>query len=58
MGHLHAEARRPEQARQAYQDARAVTEQVKASVQNPELRASLEQSPLIRQVDDLSASAR
>ena len=48
LGHLHAEARRPEQARQAYQDARAVIEQVKANVQNPELRASLERSLLIQ----------
>jgi class 3 adenylate cyclase/tetratricopeptide (TPR) repeat protein len=50
LGHLHAAARRPEQARQAYRAARAVIEQVKASVQNPELGASLEQSPLLQQV--------
>ena len=50
LGRLHAEARQPEQARQAYQAAREVIERVKASVQNPELRASLEQSPLIQQV--------
>ena len=57
LGHLHAEARRPEQARQAYQAARAVIEQVKASVQNSELRASLEHSPLLQQVYGLSTSA-
>ena len=47
LGHLHDAARRPEQARQAYQAARVVIERVKASLKNPELRASLEHSPLI-----------
>lgn len=56
LGHLHTAARRPEQARQAYQAACAVIEPVKASVQNPELRASLERSPLIQQVYDISSS--
>ena len=56
LGHLHAAARRPEQAQQAYQAARAVIEQVKASVQNSELRASLEHSPLLQQVYDVSPS--
>jgi class 3 adenylate cyclase/tetratricopeptide (TPR) repeat protein len=54
LGHLHAGARRPEQARQAYQDARAVIEQVKANVQNPELRTSLERSLLAYQLYDPS----
>ena len=57
LGRLHAEAGRPEQARQAYHDAREVLERVKANVQNPELRASLEHSPLVRQVYELSASS-
>jgi tetratricopeptide (TPR) repeat protein len=57
LGHLHTEARRPEQARQAYQAACAVIEQVKANVQNPGLRASLEHSPLLQQVYELSTSA-
>jgi hypothetical protein len=56
MGRLHAEARRPESARQAYRAARAVIDQVKARVQDPRLRAGLEQSPLFQQVYDLSAS--
>jgi tetratricopeptide (TPR) repeat protein len=54
VGRLYAESRRPAQARQAYQAAREVIERVKASLQNPELRASLEHSPLIRQVYELS----
>ena len=56
LGRLHAAARQPEQARQAYQAARAVIERVKAQVQNPGLRASLESSPLLQQVYDASAS--
>jgi tetratricopeptide (TPR) repeat protein len=57
LGHLHAETRQPEQARQAYHAAREVLECVKANVQNPGLRASLEYSPLLRHVYDLSAFA-
>ena len=55
MGRFHAEAKRPEMARQAYHAARAVIDQVKTRLQNPELRASLERSPLFQQVYDLSA---
>jgi tetratricopeptide (TPR) repeat protein len=50
MARLHTEAKRPEMAQQAYRAAREVIEQVKAHLQNPELRASLEHSPLIQQV--------
>jgi tetratricopeptide (TPR) repeat protein len=57
LGQLYAEARQSEQARQAHQAAREVIDRVKASVQNPELRASLEQSPLIRQVYDVRPSS-
>jgi tetratricopeptide (TPR) repeat protein len=57
LGRLHAEARQPEQAQQAYRTARAVIERVKASLQHPELCASLEHSPLIQQIYDLSASS-
>jgi class 3 adenylate cyclase/tetratricopeptide (TPR) repeat protein len=57
LGHLHAEARRPEQAWQAYHAARQVIERVKASVQNPGLRASLDTSPLLQHVYSLSASS-
>jgi tetratricopeptide (TPR) repeat protein len=55
LGQLHAEAKRREQARQSFQAARAVIDQVKANLQNPVLRASFENSPLIRRVYDLSA---
>jgi tetratricopeptide (TPR) repeat protein len=54
LGRLHAEAKRPEQARQAYQAAREGIERVKASLQDPGLRASLERSPLFQQVYNLS----
>jgi tetratricopeptide (TPR) repeat protein len=56
LGQFHAAARQPEQARQAYQAAWAVIERVKAQVQNPGLRASLESSPLFQQVYDAGAS--
>jgi class 3 adenylate cyclase/tetratricopeptide (TPR) repeat protein len=50
LGRLYAEARRPDQARQAYQAAREVIERVKVSLQDPGLRASLERSPLFQPV--------
>ncbi len=56
IGRLHTEARRREKAQQAYQAVCAVIDRVKASLQHPELRASLENSPLIRQIYDLSKS--
>ena len=55
LGQLQAEVKRREQARQSFQAARAVIDQVKAHLQHPGLRASLEHSPLIRRVYDLSA---
>jgi hypothetical protein len=56
LGRLHAAARQPEQARQAYRATRAVIERVKAHLRNSELRAGLEKSSLIQHVYDLSAS--
>src|SRR5262249_25562746 len=50
LGRLYAEARRPDQARQAYQAAREVIERVKVSLQDPGLRASLARSPLFQPV--------
>jgi tetratricopeptide (TPR) repeat protein len=50
MGRLHAEAKRPEMARQAYGAACEVINRVKATLQNPELRANLDHSRLIQQV--------
>jgi class 3 adenylate cyclase/tetratricopeptide (TPR) repeat protein len=57
LGRLYTEARQPEQARQAYHAARAVIERVKTGLKNPELRTSLEQSPLIRQIYDANPSS-
>jgi class 3 adenylate cyclase/tetratricopeptide (TPR) repeat protein len=50
IGRLHAEVKRPEQAQQAYGAACEVIDRVKASLQHPGLRASLDHSPLIQQV--------
>jgi tetratricopeptide (TPR) repeat protein len=55
LGRLHTASKKPERAQQAYQSAREVIDRVKASLQNPGLRASLENSPLIRHVYDLEA---
>jgi class 3 adenylate cyclase/tetratricopeptide (TPR) repeat protein len=55
FGRLHSETKKPEAARQAYRAAREVIDRIKAGLQNPELRASLENSPLVRHTYDLSA---
>jgi class 3 adenylate cyclase/tetratricopeptide (TPR) repeat protein len=55
LGQLFAATKKPERARHAYQAAREVIDRVKASLQNPGLRASLENSPLFRHVYDLEA---
>ena len=49
--------RRPEPAQAAYRAARAVIDQVKTRVQIPALRASLELSPVIQQVYNLSTAS-
>ncbi|MBI4641566.1 MAG: hypothetical protein HY731_12780, partial [Candidatus Tectomicrobia bacterium] len=56
LGRFYAEGKRQEAARQAYQAAREVIEGMKSRFQNPELRASLENFSLIRQVYELSES--
>jgi tetratricopeptide (TPR) repeat protein len=56
MGHHYAETKRQEEARQSYQAAREVIDRLKAGVKNPGLCASLENSPLLRQVYGLSES--
>jgi class 3 adenylate cyclase/tetratricopeptide (TPR) repeat protein len=56
LGQLQAEANRREQAEQSFQAACAVIDQIKANLQDPGLRTSLEQSPVIQRVYDLSAS--
>jgi tetratricopeptide (TPR) repeat protein len=55
LGRLHAATKKPERARQAFRSACEVIDRMKASLQNPGLRASLEDSPLIRHVYDLEA---
>jgi tetratricopeptide (TPR) repeat protein len=55
LGRLYAATKKPERAQQASRSAREVIDRVKASLQNPGLRASLENSPLIRHVYDLEA---
>jgi class 3 adenylate cyclase/tetratricopeptide (TPR) repeat protein len=55
LGRLHAATQKPQRARQAFRSARDVIDRVKASLQNPGLRASLENSPLFRHVYDLEA---
>jgi tetratricopeptide (TPR) repeat protein len=55
LGRLHAATQKPERARQAYRSAREVIDRVKASLQNPGLRASLENSPLFQHVYALEA---
>jgi tetratricopeptide (TPR) repeat protein len=57
LGGFHTEAKRPEQARQAYQAARNVIDRVKANVQTPVLGGGLQQSPVVQQVYDLSEPA-
>jgi len=54
MGRLHTEAKRQEKADQAYNAARGVIDKIMERLQDPELLASLENHPLIRQIFDLS----
>jgi class 3 adenylate cyclase/tetratricopeptide (TPR) repeat protein len=56
LGRLYAATKKPERARLAFQSAREVIDRMRESLQNPELRASLENSPLIRHVYDLEAA--
>jgi tetratricopeptide (TPR) repeat protein len=56
MGRLYSATQRHEQAQQAYRAARDVLDQLKAQLQTPELRASLEHSPVIQQVYEMSTS--
>jgi tetratricopeptide (TPR) repeat protein len=56
-GRLCVAGRRPTEADQAYRAARAVLGRVKASLQDPALRASLDQAPDVRRVYELAASA-
>jgi tetratricopeptide (TPR) repeat protein len=52
-GRLHAARQRRDAAGRAYQAARAVLDRVQAGLQDPVLRASLAESPGVRQLYDL-----
>jgi tetratricopeptide (TPR) repeat protein len=54
LGRLYAETKKPDVARQTYQAARQVIDGIKANLQNPGLRASLENAPQIRRLYELS----
>jgi tetratricopeptide (TPR) repeat protein len=56
LGQFHAERKEREAARQAYVAAREVIDRMKANLQHPGLRSSLETAPVIRRVYDLAAS--
>jgi class 3 adenylate cyclase/tetratricopeptide (TPR) repeat protein len=56
FGRLYTETKKLEAARQAHHTAREVIDRIKASLQNPGLRMSLENSPVIQRVYDLSTS--
>jgi class 3 adenylate cyclase/tetratricopeptide (TPR) repeat protein len=55
LGRLYTGAKRPDQALVAYRAACEVVEGVKAKLLHPDLRASLERAPLIRQIYEQSA---
>jgi tetratricopeptide (TPR) repeat protein len=57
LGRLHAGAKRPDLARQAYQDARRVLDGMKSRLQDARLRASIDKAPWVRRIDDLSGPA-
>ena len=56
MGNLFRETKQGGYAQEFYQAARDVIYRVKATLYSPELRTSLEQSPLLQQIYALSAS--
>ena len=56
FGHFHTATKKPELAQPAYHAARYVIDRVKTSLRDPELRAGLEGSPLLRRVYDLCTS--
>ena len=55
LGRLYIDRKKPEQAEQAYNAAREVIDRVKGNLQNPELRNTLENAPMIQKINDLSA---
>ena len=57
LGRVHSELKQPEIARQDYRAACAVIARVKNSFTDPRLRATFDNSPLIRQVYQMSADS-
>jgi tetratricopeptide (TPR) repeat protein len=55
-GRVCAARGRPDEAGDAYRAARTVLDRVKTNLQDPALRATLEQVPAIRQMYDLTGS--
>jgi class 3 adenylate cyclase/tetratricopeptide (TPR) repeat protein len=55
LGRLYGERKQRESAEQASAAARAVIDQMMASIQHSRLRESLESAPMIRAIDELSA---
>jgi len=58
LGRLHAETKVPESASASYEAARGVVDQLMARLRNPGLRASLEDSPSVRQIRELAERTR
>jgi tetratricopeptide (TPR) repeat protein len=54
LGRLHDAAKRSELAHEEYQAARRVIDRILRDLQTPELRASLQASPLVLEISDLS----
>jgi class 3 adenylate cyclase/tetratricopeptide (TPR) repeat protein/ribosomal protein L40E len=54
LGRLYSDTKKPELAQQAFKAARQVIDQMKEGVQHPGLRASLESSPMIQRIYELS----
>jgi class 3 adenylate cyclase/tetratricopeptide (TPR) repeat protein len=55
LGRLYSDTKRPELAHQAFTAARGVIDHMKASVQHPALRASLENAPIMQRIYELNA---
>ena len=54
LGRLYTDTKKPELAEREFRSAREVIDQMKSSLRNPELRASLESAPMIQKVYDLA----
>jgi hypothetical protein len=54
LGQLYIDRKKPELAQPAVYAAREIIDQIKESLRNPGLRASLENAPMIQRIYDLS----